>query len=129
MDMTHVHLLLNHVPTIGFVIALALFVMALFMRNDHLQQAALVLFVGIGLMTIPTYVSGNSAAEVICAGGPRAPACTDPLVSKSLIQTHEGAALLAFSAILVTAAFAWLGLWQFRRTARTERWTIGAVLI
>ena len=92
MDMTHVHLLLNHVPTIGFGIALAMFVIALLMKNAELKRAALVLFVGVGMLTIPTYVSGNSAAEVICAGGTRAPACTDALVSKTLIQTHEGAA-------------------------------------
>src|SRR5436305_5600276 len=129
MDMTHVHLLLNHVPTIGFGIALALFVIALLMKNAELKRAALVLFVGVGMLTIPTYVSGNSAAETICAGGTRAPTCTDTLVSKTLIQTHEGAALLAFSAILITAAFAWLGLWQLRRTTEIASWTTATVLL
>ena len=129
MDMTHVHLLLNHVPTIGFGIALAMFVIALLMKNAELKRAALVLFVGVGMLTIPTYVSGNSASEVICEGGTRAPTCTDSLVSKTLIQTHEGAALLAFTAILLTAAFAWLALWQLRRTSNVEGWTTGLVLI
>jgi hypothetical protein len=129
MDMTHVHLLLNHVPTIGFGIALAMFVIALLMKSAELKRAALVLFVGVGMLTIPTYVSGNSASEVICEGGTRAPTCTDTLVSKTLIQTHEGAALLAFTAILLTAAFAWLGLWQLRRTSNVEGWTTGLVLI
>ena len=129
MDLTHIHLLLNHIPTIGFVIGLGLFLTSLVAKSDDLKRASLVVFVGIGLLTIPTYVSGNAAQEVICAGGAKAPSCADPGVSKTLIQTHEGAALLAFGAILITAAFAWLGLWQFRRMSRPENWTLAAVLV
>jgi hypothetical protein len=129
LDLTHIHLLLNHIPTIAFVIAMGLFATALVSRSDDLKRASLVLFVLIGLLTIPTYVSGNSAEEAICAGGPNAPACTDPTVSKPLIRTHEGVALLAFAAILLTSAFAWLGLWQFRRMSRPENWTLALVLL
>jgi hypothetical protein len=129
LDLTHPHLLLNHIPTIAFVIAMGLFATALVSRSDDLKRASLVLFVLIGLLTIPTYVSGNSAEEAICAGGPNAPACTDPAVSKPLIRTHEGVALLALAAILLTAAFAWLALWQFRRMSRPESWTLAVVLL
>ena len=129
MDPTHVHLLLNHFPTIGFVIGLMLFVISLIAQNAELKRASLVIFVGIALVTIPTYVSGNAAEEVLCAGGAKAPVCADPGVSKSLIQTHEGAALLAFAAIILTGAFAWLGLWQIRRTSRAENWNLAVILL
>jgi hypothetical protein len=123
------HLLLNHIPTIGFVIALGLFLTSLASKSDDLKRASLVIFVLIGLLTIPTYVSGNSAAEAICAGGPKAPACDDPGVSKALIETHEGVALLAFAAVVLTAAFAWLGLWQFRRMSHPQNWTLAVILL
>jgi uncharacterized membrane protein len=129
MDPTHVHLLLNHFPTVGFVIGLVLYISSLLARNAELKRASLVIFVGIALVTIPTYVSGNAAQEVLCAGGAKAPACADPGVSKSLIQTHEGAALLAFAAIILTGAFAWLGLWQIRRTSRAENWNLAVILL
>jgi hypothetical protein len=129
MDPTHVHLLLNHFPTIGFVIGLMLFVTSLIAKNAELKRASLVIFVGIALVTIPTYVSGNAAEEVLCAGGAKAPTCSDPGLSKNLIQTHEGAALLAFAAIILTGAFAWLGLWQIRRTSRAENWNLAVILL
>ena len=129
MDLTHAHLLLNHVPTVGFVIGLVLFVISLIARNAELKRASLVIFVGIALVTIPTYVSGNAAAEVLCAGGVKAPDCADPSISKSLIQTHEDAALLAFAAIILTGAFAWLGLWQIRRTALAANWNLAVILV
>ena len=129
MDPAHVHLLLNHVPTVGFVIGLMLFVSSLIAKTVELKRASLVVFVGIALVTIPTYVSGNAAEEVLCAGGAKAPVCSDPGVSKSLIQTHEGAALLAFAAIILTGAFAWLGLWQIRRTSRAENWNLAVILL
>jgi len=129
MDPAHVHLLLNHVPTAGFVIGLMLFVSSLIARNSELKRASLVIFVGIALVTIPTYVSGNAAEEVLCEGGAKAPACMDPGVSKSLIRIHEDAALLAFAAIILTGAFAWLGLWQIRRTSRAENWNLAVILL
>ena len=37
MTLAHVHLLLNHVPTIGTAIGLALFVLSFFRRNDDVD--------------------------------------------------------------------------------------------
>ena len=52
-----------------------------------------------------------------------------PGVSKSMIETHEGAALAAMAFMLPTGAFAWLGLWQFRRLARVPNWNLAVILI
>ena len=59
MSTTHVHLLLNHFPTVGFVMAIGLFVAAVIARSDLLKQVSLVAFVGIALVAIPTYVTGK----------------------------------------------------------------------
>lgn len=135
MDITHLHLLMNHIPTIGFGIALFLFVWSLIANSAELKRAGLVLFVGVAILTIPTYWSGNAAAETICRGIDPGNSdftekpCRDTTVSKSLIQTHEGAALVAFTVIEITGAFAWLALWQIRRTSRPSSWTVGTVLV
>ena len=130
LSTTHVHLVLNHVPTIAYIIAIALFVAALIARSDHLRQASLVLFAGIALVTIPVYVTGNAAAEAICVSEPGAHdrPCADPAISRPLIEQHEGAAAVALLSIVFTGGLAWLGLWQFRRRRRSAVWTTVAIL-
>jgi hypothetical protein len=120
MDLTHIHLLLNHFPTIGFIIGGGLFVLSLFMKSDDLKVASLVVLLGIALIAIPTYMSGNGAGDAIKSL---------PGVTKSLIEAHEGAALVAIAFMLLTGAFAWLGLWQFRRLARIPSWNLGVILL
>ena len=129
MDLTHLHLLLNHVPTVGTIIGLGLLLVSLIGKSDELKRAALVVFLGIALVTIATYVTGNAAQETICVASAAAVPCKDPFVSKSLIAAHEGAAMFAFAFMEITGAFAWLGLWQFRRRAHLPNWNLAVVLL
>src|SRR5271170_1434604 len=120
MDLAHIHLLLNHFPTIGYIIGGGLFVLSLIAKSDHLKLASLVILLGIALIAIPTYMSGNGAQDGIKSL---------PGVSKAMIETHEGAALVAMAFMLLTGAFAWLGLWQIRRLARVPSWNLAVILI
>jgi hypothetical protein len=120
MDLTHIHLLLNHFPTIGFIIGGGLFVLSLFMKSDDLKLGSLVVLLGIALIAIPTYMSGNGAGDAIKSL---------PGVTKALIEAHEGAAFVAMAFMLLTGAFAWLALWQFRRLARIPGWNLGVILV
>ncbi|MGA2882297.1 MAG: hypothetical protein ABSG13_25370 [Bryobacteraceae bacterium] len=120
MDLTHIHLLLNHFPTIGYIIGGGLFLLSLITNSDDLKRASLVVLLGIALIAIPTYMSGNGAQDGIKSL---------PGVSKSMIEAHEGAALVAIAFMLVTGAFAWLGLWQFRRLARIPNWNLAVILV
>ncbi len=131
MNLAHIHLLINHFPTIGTIIALGLFVAALIAKSEDLTRASLVVFFGIALLTLPTYMSGNAAQESICNVDPTTPdvPCKDPHVSRGMIETHRNAALLAFTVMELTGFAAWLGLWQFRRISRVPRGTLSAVLV
>jgi uncharacterized membrane protein len=129
MDLTHVHLLLNHVPTVGMVIALGLFLLSLFAKSDHIRQASLALFLGIALLTIPTYVTGNAAAEKICKLASATAPCQDTGLSRAMIEAHEGAALPAMALMELLGAFAWLGLWQYRRASRVPGWNLSVILL
>jgi hypothetical protein len=120
MDLAHIHLLLNHFPTIGSIIGGGLFLLSLITRSDDLKRASLVILLGIALISIPTYLSGNGAQDAIKSL---------PGVSKSLIEAHEGAALVALAFMEVTGAFAWLALWQFRRLARVPGWNLAVILL
>ena len=120
INLAHVHLLLNHFPTIGFGIGLGLFLVALIRKSEELKEASFVIFFLIALLAIPTYVSGNAAQEAIkdTAG-----------VSNARMSAHESAALLAFLFMEITGFVAWLGLWQFRRIKRIAGWNLPVVLL
>lgn len=120
MDLTHTHLLLNHFPVIGLIIGAGLFLLSLVTKSNDLKRTSLVILVGIALIGIPTYMSGNGAQERIKSM---------PGISESLMETHEGTAFVAILFMEVTGAFAWLGLWQFRRLARIPSWNLAVILV
>ena len=120
MTLVHLHLLLNHVPTIGTGLAIALFVLSFFRKNDMLRRVSLEVFFIVALMTLPAYLSGLSAQQQIV---------NRPGVSNVMIEAHEDAALFALVLMQITGAFAWLSLWQFRRMGRSAAWATGAVLL
>lgn len=130
MNLVHLHLLLNHIPVIGMVIGLGLFGLALIQRSDDLKRASLLLFLGLALLAIPTYMSGNGSEETICvvpSSAPNGP-CTDSSVSRAAIETHNDAALAAFTVLEFVGMFAWLGLWQYRRFSRPTAGNLAVVL-
>ena len=126
MNLAHVHLLLNHFPTVGFGIALGLFIVALVRNNEMLKRTSLVLFFLIAAVAIPTYLSGSAALETLCSGAEHE---CPPGVSMATVRAHEDAALWGFIFMEITGFVAWLGLWQFRYISRTPRWNVSAVLV
>src|SRR5579864_709957 len=119
VNFAHLHLLLNHVPVIGTIVAVCLFLISFFGKNDDLRRTSLIIFVGVAFLTIPTFVSGFGAQANIAK---------QPGVSSALIERHEGAAMLSFWFMEITGALAIVGLWQFHRTSRPARWNVLAVL-
>ena len=119
-DLAHLHLLLNHLPTIGTVLGLALLLLGFVRKSEHLKKVSLEVFFIIALATLPVFMSGVAAQAALK---------NSPGVSASAIATHEDAALLAFLLMEITGVVAWLGLWQFRRIARETRGNMGAVLV
>jgi len=126
MNLAHAHLLLNHFPIIGTLIGLGLFIISLVANHDRLKQVSLALFSLLALLSIPTYLSGNAAQDAIKE---------TPGLSMALIESHQGAALLAFVFMEITGAIALLGLWKFSRTvkdpwmSRPARLNLSAVLL
>jgi uncharacterized membrane protein len=120
MNYAHIHIVLNHFPTIGTAIALGLYVAALVKKSEDLQKASFLLLVIMALLGIPTYLSG-SAAQGIISGNDG--------ISATGIELHQNAAMIAFAFLGLTGAFAWLALWQFRRFSRPPAWNLAAVFL
>jgi uncharacterized membrane protein len=120
MNLAHLHLLLNHFPTVGMIVGIGIFMIALAWRSEHLKHAALGVFLAIALISMPTYMTGNAAQEILAI---------NPDASTPLIEAHQSWALLAFIVISLNGLLSWIGLWQFRRYSRTASWIMPGILI
>ena len=129
LSAAHIHLLLNHVPTIGFVFGLALLVFGWLLKSDHLKLASLTTLVGIALLSIPVYATGSGAHAQICGPLPSSGPCEDPSISLPLIQMHESLAFVSYVLIVFVGGLAWLGLWLFRRLKQVPTWNMAAVAL
>ncbi|HMU33582.1 MAG TPA: hypothetical protein PKC89_06940 [Pyrinomonadaceae bacterium] len=101
MDPVHVHLFLNHFPVICSILSVPLFLYAYWRKSDELKQLALLVLVFAAAVTIPVYLSGEPAEEVVekLAG-----------VSHDLIEQHEDAAYFAMISMMITGVISLIGL-------------------
>jgi len=98
MNGAHLHLLVNHLPIIGFAIALILLVATMLRRGDRGMFLATVLVLVIaGAGALTAKFTGESAEEVV-------EHLAD--VPKALIETHEEAGLIATISAAITTLLA-----------------------
>jgi len=119
-NFVHMHLLLNHIPTVGTIVALGVLLLGLVKRSAELTRGALALFFVIALLSLPTYMTGYSAQKAVK---------DRPGVSADLIQRHQSAALVALTMTEATGVLAWFGLWQGRKPKGAARWNAPVVLL
>ena len=106
MSWGHVHLLLNHIPVIGTLLALLLLLVAFVRKSDELKKVTLCLFVLIALVTIAVYLTGDPAQDMVE---------NIPGVAKPMIERHEDSALFSLIAVEVAGVIALAGLILFGR--------------
>ncbi len=92
-----VHLLLNHVPIMGSLFTLCLLIYGMAEKSGSVIRAAHVALIATALVSIPAFISGEDAEEVV-------ERITS--VNKSAIETHEDMAEIAFWALMMNAAIA-----------------------
>lgn len=118
---SHFHIILNHFPSIGLVIALFFFAVALVMKNEGMTRASLVVFTMCGILGVPTYVTGASSMWAL----------TDPPmenISQAAINAHRDMALWTLFALAATGVVAWVELWRYRYLGRFSQRTLYIVL-
>jgi uncharacterized membrane protein len=65
MNTAHFHLLVNHFPIVSLFIAMPLFLMGCWRKNQTLQQVAYAIFVFSGIATALSMYSGEGAEEAV----------------------------------------------------------------
>lgn len=108
MNVPHLHLLLNHIPTIGGAAALVLLIIAFVRKSDDLKRIALEATYVVALFTFPAYLSGVGAQQTLLEM---------PDISQLFVDAHWTAALWTFVLMQAAGALSWLALWKWRRTS------------
>jgi|ERR1051326_332988 uncharacterized membrane protein len=119
MNLVHLHLLLNHFPVIGVLIAALLLAVAVGRRSGELAKASLALLALVGTMAVLVFFTGEPAQEAVEKL---------PGISERVIDHHEDAARLATIVTAAMGAFALGALAVYRRRALPHLLTLLALL-
>lgn len=109
MNAAHLHVILNHIPIVGVPIGFALMLYGLLRGSTEVKRASLLVFIAMGVIAIPTFLSGQSAEDIVEHL---------PGVTHDVIENHEtaGTIALGLTASLGGVALAAL-VWSWRTAA------------
>lgn len=113
MSAAHVHLLLNHIPILGSIFGLLVLCYGMLRKSNEIKKTSLGVLVITALLTIPVYLTGDGAAEIVG---------NLPGVSAAIIQQHDKAATITIVAIEILGAVSLLSLglsWRSRRELKS----------
>ena len=120
MNLAHVHIVLNHVPSLGSVAGLLLLAAGIYKKDEAIKQFAYAVLVLITMAILPTYITGAEAQRLVSK---------NPSYSAGMVQLHQNAAMMTLLAMTAAGMFAWLGIWEYRRQLRSGSLTTMATLI
>ena len=106
---SHLHILVTVFPSVGLIFVLCVYTAGLALNNEATKRISLVLIALLGLLAIPTYLSGVGAIEAASAL---------PDVTQEAIDTHYNWGMVGLAALLIMAATAGYELWQARSTGK-----------
>ena len=115
----HLHILVSVFPSVGLVFVLGFYITALATKNEVIKRSCLVLFGVLGLLAIPTYVSGDRSMAVLSQ---------DPKTSQDLMSIHFGWGVTSLALLVSTGATALIELWRSRRAERPSNDALHLVL-
>jgi uncharacterized membrane protein len=120
MDPVLGHLVINHVPIIGTILAVGIVLVALVLKNDTVKRTGLILFVAAGITVFPANFSGEQAEERVehMAG-----------VSHDQIHEHEEAAETTMTLMSIALLLALVHLFGKPATPNIQRLVFTAFLI
>src|SRR5262245_743887 len=120
MNLAHVHIVLNHVPSLGSIAGLLLLAAGIYKKDEALKQFAYGVLVLITMAVLPTYITGAEAQRLVAK---------NPSYSAGTIQLHQNAAMVTLLTMTAAGLFAWFGMWEDRRRGRSGSVTTMATLI
>jgi len=119
MNAAYLHLILNHFPIVGTFFILLVLLIGIWFKNGALQKTALALFVLVALISVPVYLSGKGAEDIVEKF---------PGVNEEAIAVHERSAVITLLAIEVLGVICLLGFAFFgRREKLPARFLVAVV--
>lgn len=97
MDLTHLHLMLNHLPVVGVIFGFLILLWGVLRGYEEVKTVGLIVLVITALAAVPVYLTGEPAEEVVEHL---------PGVSEQIIELHEDAALPSLILAIVTGVLA-----------------------
>src|SRR5262249_54980536 len=120
MNLAHVHIVLNHVPSLGSIAGLLLLAAGIYKKDEAIKHFAYGVLVLISMAVLPTYVTGAEAQRIVDK---------NPSYSAGMVQMHQNAAMITLLCMTAAGMFAWFGLWEYRRHSRSSSLTTTATMI
>ncbi|MFB3886882.1 MAG: hypothetical protein ACE144_16785 [Thermodesulfobacteriota bacterium] len=120
MNWAHVHIALNHVPVMGVIFGFLLLAYAMLKKSMELVKVSFAVFVIVTVMTIPVFLTGHGAEEIVE---------NLPGVTESIIEPHEEAGLLSLVGVAVLGVIGLGGLSMFRGSKTIPMWLVTISLI
>lgn len=121
MDATHLHLVLTHFPIIGTIIGVGILTYGHIFKNLEVKKVSLIIFILMGLLTIPVFLTGEEAGETVetIAG-----------ISEQLIEEHEELAEKAIWLMGLLSVISLLSLFAiFKKSSFAKAITIVALIV
>lgn len=113
LSWAHIHLLLNHFPIIGAILALIIFIVGLIRKSRPLKQTSYWMFFLMALLSIAVFYSGNQASEMVE---------TLPNVTEAIVHRHKAVAEWALLGLMIIGALSLMGLFIARRDKLAPPW-------
>lgn len=101
MDLTHLHLLITHLPIYGSILGVIVLAYGLFTKSQSTVIAAYLVFIISALGAITAYSTGEAAEETVESLH---------LISKGNIEAHEDFAIYALWSFIILGVLSLFGL-------------------
>lgn len=120
MNPAYLHLVLNHIPVMGVLFGLALYLAAHIRKSTEMRRVALWVFLLAALSAVPAFLTGEPAEDLVEKV---------PGVSKQAVEAHEEFASVALGGIILLGAAALGALVFSGRSARMQKGFAATVVV
>ena len=120
MDPVHLHLILTHFPIVGTIIGVVILAYGIVKNKVEIQKTALVLFVFMSLFTIPVFLTGEEAEEILEK---------NTNISEQIIEEHEELAEKAIYVMGLLGIMSIFSLYSLKRKLNYSKTLIKITLI
>lgn len=112
---SHLHILVALFPLVGLLFVLGFYATAIVTNNDGLKRISLLVIVGLGVLSIPTYISGMASIMPVSARAG---------VTEDLINSHYNWSLYALLILILSAIAAG---YEWMRSNNSGRFSQNAI--